>query len=265
MEREKLERYFERLGLVLPEKVTADGALLEKIFRGHVTHVPYENIDYLNMEKTEITFERLYRRMVEQKRGGVCYDLNALLSMALNSIGYEAYPVMADHYRTHMEHTQYRHSALLVKDCEGNDWLCDPGDSFSGALKPLRLEEGTVQHPGGEAYRLEKQEDGSWMLYAEYKGEWLKNYAFFEKPASLEELTYFKNIAMDPEIPFTHEELFHLRTAEGFMILRGRSLSIKNGKEKTGRTLEEKELEEAYALFGLKYPCSVYRETTPRA
>lgn len=260
MEREKLIKYFERLGLTLPETVTADGALLEKIFHGHVTHVPYENIDYLNLEKTPITIERLYRRVVEEKRGGICYDLNALLSEVLNSLGYEAYPVMADHYRTHMEHTEYRHSALIVKDAAGEKWLCDVGDSFSGALKPLRLEEGTVQCPGGERYRLEKREDGSRMLYVEYKGEWIPNYAFYEKPSSLEELTYFKNVAMDPTIPFTHEELFHLRSDDGFTILRGRSLFIKSGNGKRGRTVEEKDLAEAYALFGLKYPGSVYRE-----
>lgn len=258
MEKEKVRQYFERIGLTMPEQIKADGEFLEKIYRAHVTHIPYENIDYLNLEKKEITIDRLFRQVVTEKRGGVCYDLNALLGEVLNSLGYEAYPVIADHYRTHMENTVYRHSGLIVKDCSGGVWLSDVGDSFSGAMKPLRLQEDIIQYPGNEAYRLHKREDGSWMLYVQLKTGWTANYAFCEKPASLEELTYYKLVAMNPEIPFTHDELFHLRTDTGFIILRGRTFCEKNGKEKTVCTVEDGDLEKIYAKFGLKYPVSAY-------
>ena len=183
MEQEKLARYFERLGLEFPAEIRADGAFLRLVFRAHVTHVPYENIDYLNLDRKWITPERLYEQVVVKRRGGTCYDLNALLCEALRTLGYAAYPVIADHYRTHMEHTNYRHSALIVRDCEGTVWLSDVGDSFSGALEPLLLQADTEQHRGSEVYRLEKREDGSWMLYVLLKGEWTANYAFSEKPA----------------------------------------------------------------------------------
>lgn len=260
MEREKLKLYFDRLGLELPDRIPPDGAFLARIFRAHVTHIPYENIDYLNLDKKEITLDRLYSQVVEKRRGGICYDLNALLSEVLNTLGYEAYPVMADHYRTHMEHTDYRHSSLIVRDCEGTTWLSDVGDSFSGALQPLLLKEDIEQHLGNETYLLRKREDGSWMLYVQLKGEWVANYAFFEQPATLEELTYFKLVAMNPDIPFTHDELFHIRAEDGFRILRGRTLCIKNSEGKTVRSVEEDELPEIYAMFGLKYPHTVYRE-----
>ena len=258
MEREKLKLYFDRLGLELPDRIPPDGAFLARIFRAHVTHIPYENIDYLNLDKKEITLDRLYSQVVEKRRGGICYDLNALLSEVLNTLGYEAYPVMADHYRTHMEHTVYRHSSLIVKDCEGTVWLSDVGDSFSEALKPLRLVDGVVQYPGNEAYLLKKREDGSWMLYVQLKGEWIANYAFFEKPASAQELTYFKLAAMDPEIPFTHDELFHLRTEDGFRLLRGRFYCEKNKSGRTGRPVDDSELEGIYALFDLRFPYTSY-------
>lgn len=260
MEPEKLKLYFDRLGLELPESINPDGAFLGRIFRAHVTHIPYENIDYLNLDKKEITPDRLFSQVVEKKRGGICYDLNALLSEVLNTLGYEAYPVMADHYRTHMEHTDYRHSSLIVRDCEGTVWLSDVGDSFSGALQPLLLTEDIEQHLGKETYLLKKRADGSWMLYVQIKDDWVANYAFFEQPATLEELTYFKLVAMNPDIPFTHDELFHLRTEDGYRIFRGRNLCIKNSEGKTIRSVEEDELPEIYAMFGLKYPHTVYME-----
>lgn len=259
MEKKSLERYFARIGLTMPENIIADGELLEKIFHAQVTHIPYENIDYLNLRKEPITQEGLYRQIVENGRGGVCYDLNTLLGDVLCSLGYEAYPVMADHYRTHMENTEYRHSGLIVKDNAGDKWLSDVGDSFSSSLKPMRLLDGVVQKSGNEAYLLQKREDGSWMLLVQIKGEWIANYAFREEPSSLETLTYFKLVAMDPKIPFTREELFHIRTENGFRILRGRTYCEKNGSEKTVRTVEDNELEAVYASFGLKYPYTVYR------
>ena len=260
MERERLTRYFERLGLELPEEIRPDGDFLKRIFRAHVTHIPYENIDYLNLDRKEITLDRLFEQVVEKKRGGICYDLNALLGEVLSSLGYEAYPVIADHYRTHMEHTDYRHSALIVKDCSGTVWLSDVGDSFSGALEPLLLQEDTEQYRGNEGYCLKKREDGSWMLYVRLKGEWIANYAFCEQPATLEDLTYYKLVAMNPEIPFTKEELFHLRTEDGYRLLRGRTLWEKTAEGKTTRPVEESELSEIYGLFGLRYPCTAYME-----
>lgn len=260
MEQKRLTRYFERLGLELPEEICPDGDFLKRIFRAHVTHIPYENIDYLNLDRKEITPDRLYEQVVVKKRGGICYDLNALLGEVLRTLGYEAYPVIADHYRTHMEHTNYRHSALIVRDCGGTLWLSDVGDSFSGALEPLLLQESTEQRRGNEVYCLKKREDNSWMLYVRLKSEWIANYAFSEQPATLEELTFYKLVAMNPEIPFTKEELFHLRTEDGYRLLRGRTLCEKTADGKTSRQVEESELPEIYGLFGLRYPRTVYME-----
>lgn len=260
MEQEKLARYFERLELELPEEARPDGDFLNRIFRAHVTRIPYENIDYLNLDRKAITFERIYEQIVEKKRGGICFDMNALLGEVLRTLGYEAYPVIADHYRTHMEHTNYRHSALIVRDCSGTMWLTDVGDSFSGALEPLLLQENTEQHRGNEVYCLKKNEDGSWMLYVRLKGEWIANYAFSEQPVTLEELTFYKLVAMNPDIPFTNEELFHLRTEDGYRLLRGRTFLEKTAEGRTSRTVEESELPEIYGRFGLRYPRTVYLE-----
>ena len=258
MERKKVEQYFMRIGLPLPEDQTADGELLARIYRAQVTHIPYENIDYLNLTKEDMTPDSLFRQIVEEGRGGVCYDLNALLGIVLCELGFEAYPVMADHYRTHMEGTIYRHSGLIVRDCRGGTWLSDVGDSFSGALCPLQLVDGAEQHPGNEAYLLKKREDGSWMLYVSLKGEWVANYAFREEPASLEELTYYKLAAMDPGIQFTQEELFHLRTDTGYRLLRGRTFCEKDGAQKTARVVDDGELPRLYSLFGLRFPYASY-------
>lgn len=48
-------------------------------------------------------------------------------------------------------------------------WLSDVGDSFSGALKPLRLVDGLIQYPGNEAYMFKRRDDGSWIRRKAYR------------------------------------------------------------------------------------------------
>ena len=76
------------------------------------------------------------------------------------------------------------------------------------------------------------------MLYVQLKGEW---------------------VAMNPDIPFTHEELFHIRTSDGYRLLRGRLYCEKNKSEKIVRTVDDSELEGIYALFGLRFPYTLYK------
>ena len=56
----------------MPENIIADGELLEKIFHAQVTHIPYENIDYLNLHKESLTLDSLCSQVLEKNRGGVC-------------------------------------------------------------------------------------------------------------------------------------------------------------------------------------------------
>ena len=44
---EKVKKYFERIGLELPEQIVPDSALLKKLQFAHCTTVPYENLDIL--------------------------------------------------------------------------------------------------------------------------------------------------------------------------------------------------------------------------
>ena len=63
---EKVKKYFERIGLELPEQIVPDSALLKKLQFAHCTTVPYENLDILRQIPLSLEPEALYEKVVVQ-------------------------------------------------------------------------------------------------------------------------------------------------------------------------------------------------------
>ena len=61
MEKVKVEKYFKRIGLEMPETIVPDGELLKKLHFAHCTTVPYENLDIIRGIPLRLDDEGLYR------------------------------------------------------------------------------------------------------------------------------------------------------------------------------------------------------------
>ena len=66
MEREKVKKYFERMGLELPEQIVPDSALLRELQFAHCTHIPYENLDIIRGIPLSLDVDDLYKKIVEE-------------------------------------------------------------------------------------------------------------------------------------------------------------------------------------------------------
>lgn len=259
-EQEKLSAYMERLGIRSPYGADADAGLLQKIFYAHVTRIPYENISFL-LRITDLSMDALFRQVVTEKRGGVCYELSTLLGWALRRLGYEVKDILCDHYRIHDEDTPRKHKGLCVKDSAGKLWWVDVGDSFSNIKSPLELKEDVIQELDGEKYRFEKMSDGRWMEWTFVKNRWIRNYAFAEKDSTMAELLMSKDAVMASDIPFMKIPMFGLRTREGMIFLKGNELHTNVNGVHSMKLCSEDEMPEAFAIFGIRYPYTVYGDT----
>lgn len=68
---------------------------LKELHRHHLLNVPFENLDiHLNRE-IQLNIPHLWEKIVEQKRGGICYELNGLFFYLLQQIGFKAQMVSA--------------------------------------------------------------------------------------------------------------------------------------------------------------------------
>ena len=159
---ERLQKYFERIGLDMPEDPRPTADLLAQIVFAQQKSIPYSNIDNINRVVTPIDYDSLIDRLVVKKMGGICIDLNGLLKFVLEDLGYVVKNVF---FRGGVN---LRHRFLIVTDVEGTVWHVDSGAIFDNITAPMKMESGLVQKMHFASYKLEKEGD-LWAWY-EIKG-----------------------------------------------------------------------------------------------
>ena len=248
-----IKAYFHRIGLELPEDLTPNSALLRQLHLAHCTTVPYENLDMIRGIPTSLEEDALFHKIVEEGRGGLCFELNGSFGNLLRALGYQVTDYAARYLRGESTLPMRRHRVLKVEATDGI-WLCDVGIGEVCQREPVKLEEGLVQEQFGEAYKLEKEDFLGWVLWDLYKGSWRKFYSFTEEP-QLEVDYIAPNFYCEqhPESPFNKKEMFAVKTLEGRKTLDGNLYKEFRSGAVTAKELTEAEMPEAYAVFGRKY------------
>ena len=148
-----LDAYCERVGYAGPREPTL--ATLEALHRLHPATIPFETLDARLGLGVDLDDAALDAKLIGARRGGYCFEQNALLLRALTTLGFKAEPLIArslwrrgperNHPRTHM--------AVRVR-LDGVDWLADVG--FGGCMTtvPLRMDEHGAQQTRHEPGRL---------------------------------------------------------------------------------------------------------------
>jgi N-hydroxyarylamine O-acetyltransferase len=178
----------------------------------------------------------LYRKIVEQRRGGFCYELNGLFAWLLRELGFEVTLLSAR--VSHGDGSfsrEFDHLTLLVQ-LEAR-WLADVG--FGECFRePLRLDEpGEQKQPLG-SYRL-NQEGNAWIFWEHDRTTgWQPQYQFTLQPrrlADFAEMCHYHQTS--PESHFTQKRICSLATPQGRVSLSDSRLIITaNGRR------EEREL-----------------------
>ncbi|KAI8872522.1 cysteine proteinase [Ramicandelaber brevisporus] len=97
----QLDAYFARIGLAdtfsAAKKPPATLETLSTIINGHTTSIPFDSItrQLLVPQQTDIKLdaESICRKMIDGKRGGVCFEHNTLLRAVMATLGYRLHVV----------------------------------------------------------------------------------------------------------------------------------------------------------------------------
>lgn len=156
-------KYLERIGL--PDSVSPDLETLDRLIRAHQCSVPFENIDVHDAD-TEILLEieALFDKVVIRRRGGYCFELNALFMSLLKSIGYECYPVGARVVFSLSGYMPIFHRAGVVM-IDGERYFCDVGFGGPSPDRALRLDDRNPQTCLGQTFVFDKAPDGDYVIY----------------------------------------------------------------------------------------------------
>lgn len=225
----KLAAYLERIGF--GGTARPDLETLRELQRAHVRAVPFENLDVQLRRPVGFDLDTCFDKIVRQRRGGWCFELNGLLGWALREIGFDVMRTCAGVMREHSGDAQMgNHLCLLVR--LDRPYLVDVG--FGGSLSyPLPLEASTHDHSPYQL-TLSDMADGYWRYSERAHGE---PFSFDFLVGAADEARFAEKCAMlqtDPESPFVQNLVVQRRMGDAHISLRGRVLTTlrRNGEEK---------------------------------
>ncbi|MBI5691433.1 MAG: arylamine N-acetyltransferase [Verrucomicrobia bacterium] len=149
-----LDAYFARIGYTGPR--TPDFATLAGIHARHAQTIPFENLDILLGRRIALDLPAIERKLVHDRRGGYCFEQNALLAAVLRALGYTVTPLIG-RVRWQVPKdtpTPPVHQLLRVETPDAGSCLADVGFGSMSLFRPLRLEFDTPQSGCLEPRRL---------------------------------------------------------------------------------------------------------------
>ncbi len=253
MDEARVCQYFERIGLTMPERIVPDAALLEKLTFHNIISIPYENTQFLTKKTIPCNTEDLFRRIVLEKKGGICHDIAGLFGWFLTELGYEVQPVGTVTLREKL--SSHIHKTLIVTDCEGTRWLTETAYSFFfNNKKPIRFVPGLKQVLDGEEFLIEERNGKMCLISPNENASFRIEYPGItpEIGTKIKEFTVAGN---DPAGKIKRE--LSIGTPEGRRTMVGNSYREYYGNKFYSYECPQEQLPWAYAQFGLQYeePC----------
>ncbi len=279
--------YLDRIGHSGPTDSSAE--TLRALHRVHMLAVPFENLD-IQLRRAIVCDEaRFLHKIIEERRGGFCYELNGAFAALLRELGFQVTLLSArvahadggdgpefDHLTLRVDLPEKfvddPQSSGLNQSRRSSDrrkvpaaagqastiistWLADVGfgDSF---LEPLHLESDIEQAQFGRIYRL-KEVNGVFAMEVKSGDEWKRQYSFTLRPREIPEfipMCHYQQTS--PESHFTRQRVCSRATPQGRVTLSDLKLiETRDGKREERELAGEEEWHAALRdLFGIVLP-----------
>lgn len=177
----RLDRYLARIGyegLIAPDLAT-----LSALHAAHVDAIPFEGLDPLLRRPVSLDLTSVQEKLVDNRRGGYCFEQNTLFKAALETIGFNVTglagrvrwmspPDSPLGPRTHM---------LLKVDLPDGPRLVDVGFGVCVLDSPLQFKTDVEQRTTMGTYRL-NEAGGLFSLTAKQPAGWRTMYVFDLEP-----------------------------------------------------------------------------------
>ncbi|MFJ8856842.1 arylamine N-acetyltransferase [Streptomyces sp. NPDC102451] len=212
--------YLERIGAARPSR--SDAAALRELQVRHLMAVPFENLSIHLAEDIVLEETKLVHKIVTDRRGGFCYELNGAFAALLRELGFRVTLLQArvfgDGGRLGIP---YDHVALRVETDDGTGpWLADVGFG-DHALHPLQLEARPEQVDPCGRFRLREAPQGDLDLLRDGS----RQFRLDLRPRVLADFRagawYHRT---SPDSHFSRSLICSRRTGDGRVTLRGRTL-----------------------------------------
>lgn len=215
-----------RIGVSGDEPITWDS--LPDVLDQMAKTIPFENFRIIHNRINDINERNLIQKIMFNREGGLCYELNSLLYLVMIENGLDAVltrGVVYNHASRQYMSLGRTHVTILINH-QGETHLADTGFGGNLPLTPVPLSGETVSSRNGQfrvRHRLTEHGDYTFEMKLKHKDtDWRIGYAFDSKrPASgLSELNEIQTIiAGHEESPFNKNRLITRLTDSGNVTL----------------------------------------------
>lgn len=157
-----ISAYLQRLQITPPVK--ADKKTLDALVYAHQCHVTFENLDtYKYNRDISLAITDIFQKVIKEKRGGYCFELNGLFTQLLKELGYQAYSCMCRIVRNKNFTPPTLHRGILV-DIDNQLYFCDVG--YGGPMPPgaVAVCPDSEFQAYGETFHINKKDNYWWAL-----------------------------------------------------------------------------------------------------
>jgi arylamine N-acetyltransferase len=221
----EVRAYLDRIGYNGPLDGSAE--TLAELQERHLHTVPYENLDILRRIPLSLDIPDLFDKIVVRRRGGYCFELNALFGWLLQELGYPVISLMARFWRDEPNPPPKRRHHVLKVGVGSDFYLCDVGVGGIVPRRPIQMVELLEHRQGDESYRLERDSYYGWMLCEFKRGKWSRLYSFTEEPQLPKDFimaTYW--CENSPDSIFVKDAMVAIRTDDGRNSVAGEEFRI---------------------------------------
>jgi N-hydroxyarylamine O-acetyltransferase len=216
--------------------VYRDLTTLRALQNHHVFAIPFETLDIFNQIPIFLKTGILFQKVILDKRGGYCYELNILFHQLLSLCGFKVSMVAGRLLHNYGYGREFEHMALIV-ELHGQKWLVDVGyGDFS--LAPLSIQPGEIQSDGRNFFQIidPVMVDGQeWLGVAKWNNgrqDFKIDYIFTLTPRRMEDFAFMNEFHQSsPDSHFAGSLICTLPTAEGrISLINNKLIRTENGK-----------------------------------
>jgi N-hydroxyarylamine O-acetyltransferase len=176
-----LDRYFRRINYTGASTATLD--VLRELHRLQPQAIPFENLNPLTRKPIKLDLASLTEKLIDQTRGGYCFELNTLFAAALIQLGFKVTPLIGRVLWGHAPDTITPRTHMTLRiDLNDEAWLADVGFGSVTLAAPLRLTPGVAQSTSHGTFRLADAAHGALNLEVQTRDTWAPVYRFDLQP-----------------------------------------------------------------------------------
>jgi N-hydroxyarylamine O-acetyltransferase len=233
MTNQDIQRYCARIGYDGSWQPTFE--TLAAVHRAHLLSIPYENLDIHLGRPLSLDPAAMFTKLVDQRRGGWCYEMNGTLGQVLSAMGFDVrYVSGAVHRATRGDAALGNHLVLIVT--LDRPWIVDVGFG-DGFIEPLPLEPGRYRQ-GFLEYRVSAE--GRWWRVDNHEYGGADGFDFTLEPQAIETFaTRCHELQTSPQSPFVQTTVCERFVPGGLVMLRGAVLREVTARGAAARIVQD--------------------------